>query len=242
MPSAFELIGNSFRFWRKQPVLTTVTIVLIWLPLLLQSLLTRGLEPMMKTQKLNAIIVSLLALLLVIALMAWGSACVLVIGKRMLGSAAGRSRTSFRAVRAQATGFVIPLLLTDILRTINTFLWSLLLLVPGIIYGTRTIFAPVIVVAEGISYRPALKRSKESVHGRTGRIFWRLLTFLLVLALPAGAFGAIVSMLDPANLLTFLGLQLLSTCFTAAMTTMFNLSLIALYGELRVMVDREIKL
>jgi hypothetical protein len=244
MPSPFALIGLAWGFWQKQPALHTVTAVLLWLPLLLQAALVRALDPWMETQSAattNAILISFLSLLLVSVVLTWGNACVLIVSKRLLGSAAGRSRTSFKAVRRQGRGFILPLILTEILRTCMTILWALLLIIPGIIYTVRTAFASVIVVAEGIAYRPALKRSIETVRGRTWAVFWRLLALGLILGVPPSALAIIADQTIELPLLADVAVDLVATGLTAAAATMFLLSVTALYGELRILADREVK-
>ena len=70
-----------------------------------------------------------LALSLVIT---WGTACVLLVGKRLMEKKAGRTRSSFKAVRTQAKRFVITLFLTDILRGCFIFFWSLIYIIPAL--------------------------------------------------------------------------------------------------------------
>jgi hypothetical protein len=63
-----------------------------------------------------------------------------------------------------------------------------LLIIPGIIWGTRYIFAPYLVIMEGIGGREALSRSKAITKGRLGGVFGREfvlgLLFFLVITIP----------------------------------------------------------
>jgi hypothetical protein len=115
----------------------------------------------------------------------WGTACILSIGKRLLQAKSGRTRSSFKTVRTQASATFVPLLLTSILRSILIILWSILLIVPGIIYFFRTAFYPVIVVCEGMAYRPALKQCIELSRGKFWSITGTVLGLSVLTLLPA---------------------------------------------------------
>lgn len=54
----------------------------------------------------------------------WGQACTLIVAKRLVASPAGRTRTSFSAVRAQAKKYIGALFLTELLRSCITILYS----------------------------------------------------------------------------------------------------------------------
>ncbi len=57
--------------------------------------------------------------------------------------------------------------------------------VPGMFLGVAMVFAPVVVVAEGLAGWPALRRSTELVSGRWGAVALRLFVAGLLSALPA---------------------------------------------------------
>ena len=63
----------------------------------------------------------------------------------------------------------------------------LLLVVPGIIFSVWLAFSAYVFIDEGLKGRQALKRSKQLVKGRAGKILWRLLFlglfYLLVILL-----------------------------------------------------------
>jgi hypothetical protein len=63
-----------------------------------------------------------------------------------------------------------------------------LLIIPGIIWGIRYIFAPYLVIMEGIGGRKALSRSRNITEGRLGGVFVRELVvgllFFLVITIP----------------------------------------------------------
>lgn len=236
MPSPFALIGDAWEFARKQPALRWVGIWLIFLPLLGINVLSL-LMPPLDAAPGNVALGFGLGIFLLSLLMLWGDACVLLIGKRLLASSAGRSRTSFSAVRDQATGFVLPLLITDIIRSGMTILWGLLLIVPGIIYSVRTVFAPVIIVAEGKAYRLALRRSQDVVRGRTGTTLLMLLGLAVTLFLPLHALSlglgwALDATVPEPHLLASIGLEAILSAVHAFCIIIYTLTIILLYGEL----------
>ena len=144
--------------------------------------------------KAGVITIVFLAALLIALWMSWGISCVLTVGKRLLKSSAGRSRTSFKAVQKQARPFVVPLVMTDLLRDCIMMLWSVPfvlvaislamtfdslyygliagpLLLPTVIFATRTLFYDIILVAERKEFRDALRSSAKLVKGQTPVIF-----------------------------------------------------------------------
>jgi uncharacterized membrane protein len=128
------LISSSWQFYRKQPALNSVLLWLLIVPGTLQEALTfipweRG---VLHENGLDQAAYAITSLALSI-LSLWGLAAVLLVGKRMIQNRAGRSRTSFRAVRTQSLRYVVPLLLTSILRGFATLYWSLLFIIPAIL-------------------------------------------------------------------------------------------------------------
>jgi hypothetical protein len=121
MTPALRFAATSWTFLWRQPALGRVAALLAFLPLVVMYTLdvSVGGTPAEQT----AVIVVLF--LAAYALLTWGTACTLVVGKRLLQAKAGRTRTSFKAVQGQARGFVAPLLLTDILRACIALFWSL---------------------------------------------------------------------------------------------------------------------
>ncbi len=182
------------------------------------------------------IVIALPLLVIVFYCIFWGQASVLMVAKRMLISPAGRTRSSFKAVRNEAKKFIAALLLTELLRSAITFLLMLLLIVPGIIYSIRTIFYDIIMIEEGkVQYgRPLLQKSKNVVTGRTWHVFLTVLGFSLCIFLPVGIVdGAIVLLLTAADerLAT---LAMVLTDFIDAFASMFFLiCTVSLYATLK---------
>jgi hypothetical protein len=76
-----------------------------------------------------------------------------------------------------------PLLLVNVLVFVFVFLWTLLLIIPGIIFGVYYSFAGWVLVFEGYKGRNALKRSKELVKGNWWGVFGRYMFLYLALFL-----------------------------------------------------------
>lgn len=234
------LIRSSWDFLRRQPALVSVTAWMLFLPMLAVDALGSVLEGDMIPADIRtegSIAVSLLMFFASLVAV-WGQCCVFVAGRRMLQTKAGRARTSFRAVASQAKGFVIPFILTYLLRTCITLLWSLLLVVPGIVYAFRTLFTPVIVVGENIAYRAALKRSKEAVKGNAWPILKTLaLLVALLFAVPFAIIAAAALPL-PETPLASLAVLVVSDVWLAVAVTLLNLSLIQMYERYRAPLPR----
>lgn len=197
MPNLFSVFGQSWDFCRKQSALMQAAFWLLFLPALVGQFLT-DYQIANKTMLGNRPEISLLLVLcqIVIALLTlWGTACVLSVGKRLLQTKAGRAKTSFAIVRSQGAAVFVPLLLTGILRTIFGFLWTLLLIIPGIIYMIRTAFYPIIVVCEGVAYRPALKQCLELSKGRFWQIAGTIVGLGVLTLVPAQLISAILLMM-----------------------------------------------
>jgi len=164
----------------------------------------------------------------------WGVACTLVVGRRMIKSKAGRARTSFSVVRKEGGKYVLNLLITGILRDIFSFLWGLLLIIPGIIYALRTAFYHVVIVCEDSGYRASLKRSKEVVKGHTWTAFLYLFGLGFVMFLPviliSGILGEVVSAFD-SRLLP--AVYIISSVLMSLAILIFTLSTVLLYAEIK---------
>lgn len=245
MPSAFAIIGSAWSFYKKQPVLNAVAFWLLFAPNALLHALD-GFSEMLFAQTMPtnmaevsanpvALAVSIPLAIGVIYASLWGQACVLVIGKRMINSPAGRNRTSFAAVREQSRKYIFPLFVTQILRSCIGLLWMLALIVPGIIYGVRTVFYDILIVSEDAPYgREALRRSIALVKGRTGEIFWSVLVIGIAILVPAGISGELIikALTLSDERLGTLGI-LISDAIGAYAGMFFMLCVIALFAELK---------
>lgn len=226
-------LRSAWTFASSQPALKSVGFWLIFLPLLGVNVLVRFADVLRQESSDMSNVLALIVLALFTGvLLVWGTACVILIGKRLLRSGAGRSRTSFRAVAKQASGFVIPLLLTGILRSCITTLWAILLIIPGVIYNLSTIFYPVVVVCEGLSYRPALQRSKHILKGQWWSGVLRILWIAIVLFVPVHVVLGI-SELWVTDFATGLIVDLIGSAADAVLIVLFTLAMIVVYGDLK---------
>lgn len=236
MPSLVSITGESWDFARKQQAVLHVGWWFMVLPatvmFALQEFIRRN-EVLFNTQPDKALLAMLATMVCVLVLL-WGITCILSVGKRLLQAKAGRARTSFKAVRTQASNTFIPYLLTSALQSIFTFLWSLLLIIPGVIYSIRTIFTPVIVVCEGVYYAQALKRSRELVKGHTLEVLWKIIGIAIVTMLPAGFLSQICLILaQDAPLSIVIAGSIAAGIFTSIGLTLYLFSLIQLYDSYR---------
>ncbi len=226
-------LSSAWIFARSQPALRSVGFWLLFLPLFGMNVLVRFADVLRQEQSATANVLALVVVALFLGiLLVWGTACVTVIGKRLLQNRAGRSRTSFRAVAKQASSFVIPLLLTGILRSCITTLWAILLIIPGIIYNLSTIFYPVVVVCEGLSYRPALQRSKQILKGQWWSGVLRILWIAIVLFTPVHVVLALLEV-STNDFLRGLALDFIGSAADAFLIIIFTLAMIVVYGELK---------
>jgi hypothetical protein len=96
---------------------------------------------------------------------------------------------------ATARGRMWSVLLVVFLSGLATVGGFILLIIPGIIFYTRFLFSPAVVVLEGTRGREAMRRSWRLVKGRTGKIF---LTIFLA-GLLVGVIGGVLTL--PAGLI-----------------------------------------
>lgn len=248
LQSPFALIGSAWGFYRKQPVLNEIAFWLFFLPVAAVDAFQGvvGMASIVGAQDIEEVTISSMngmevamtipLVAVVLYFMFWGQACTLMVSKRMLSSPAGRTRTSFSAVRAQAKKYIAPLFLTEVLRTAFTFFWALLLFVPGVIYSVRTLFYDIIMIENGkVAYgRPALQKSKDIVVGRTWDILWRLVIIGISIFLPIGLIDGVIegTLLTIDTRLDTLVL-VLQDFINAFASMFFIVACVALYSDLK---------
>ncbi len=139
--SSLSAIKESWEFYKKQPALNGVLLWFFIIPSYATDLVIRLLDPFdplgaESVQKFFGLydpykFSLLLALLLIFFISMWGVASILLVGKRLVQSKAGRSRTSFHSVAGDSLPLVTPLFFTSVLRTCITLYWSLLFIIPA---------------------------------------------------------------------------------------------------------------
>ncbi len=131
----FRLLAESWDFLFSQPALFHVLVWLLIVPGILLDLID-----LYWPESSDASIQQIgmmgygLAQFLLAFLFFWGYASVLLVGRRMVKSKAGRSRTSFKAVRRESLRTIIPLFFTGLLRAIITLEWMFLAAIPGLLF------------------------------------------------------------------------------------------------------------
>lgn len=190
MPTVFSLIGTSWKFMHSQPVLWRIMIILFFLPLLVNDLIAIFFNAFIENYtfayliELVIFLIIVLSLLLIISyFMSWGEAAVMLVARKLVDEKAGRPSSSFKMIARQSRKYAMPILLASILLYCFTLYWSLLLIIPGIIYITRAGFYSMVIVYEDLQYRNSLRRSRELVIGHTWTVFARclgLFSFILV--------------------------------------------------------------
>lgn len=245
MSSPLTIIASAWNFYKKQPVLNEIAFWMFFLPIAFIDALVGIAETVsaqgetgidLETMTAMEIVIMIPIVLVLLFFLFWGQACVLTVCKRMVASPAGRNRTSFKAVRSQAKKFIGALFLTEILRGALTLLWSLLLIVPGIIYSIRTGFYGIMMVEEGkvIYGRETLKKSSALVKGHTWDIFWRMLVVGLIIFIPTALFsgGIILGLTAFDERLVTLGIVL--TDFIESFVSVFYMiCMVAIYADLK---------
>jgi hypothetical protein len=168
-------------------------------------------------------------ILLVGYLLLWGTANAAAV------QAISGETTSFGKACRRFLGILRPASFATVIFTLALFLYTLLLVVPGIIYYLRrSLYLPVLLVEGGeMGGRAALKRSKKLViggDGRTGRIFAASLIFTVMgLALNWG-----FRMLLPASLTgTFVG-SMISLLPQTLLTPVHAIAIVLIYYDARV--------
>ncbi len=132
MPSrlpTLSLLGQAWAFYRKNAVFNAILLWLAVIPLTAVQVLGPLLAPEEPRLKLAF---DIALLVFQVFLLAWSSAAVLLVGKRMIQNRAGRSRTSLRSVVQESAPSVLPLLLTGLLRACIVLQYSLLFILPAI--------------------------------------------------------------------------------------------------------------
>ncbi len=105
---------------------------------------------------------------------------------------------------AGTSQLIWPMIYTTLLIFLIVFAGSLLLIIPGLIFGVWYAFANYIIVAEGKLGMGALMASKELVINRWWKIFWRLIAPFVVYSIIFYVIGTLST-----NLINFLVKQIL---------------------------------
>ena len=116
----------------------------------------------------------------------WGTACTFALNKTL---AKQENKVAERTLRLghifpQAREVFVPLFITSLLYYIFGALWTILFIVPGIIYGIKAFFYGPIIVWEGKRYRDALKESMKLTQRHEWYILYCLICVALLIYIP----------------------------------------------------------
>ncbi|TSC58929.1 MAG: hypothetical protein Greene041619_307 [Candidatus Peregrinibacteria bacterium Greene0416_19] len=272
--SPFSILAEAWMFFRKQPALNAVLVAFLILPGWGINIFVRLSDPddllsvttagrfLARTDPYH--IIPLVLSLVLLILYFWGMAGVLLVGKRMIQNRAGRSRSSFAAVRRGSARLVLPLLLTHLLRFCFGLYWGLLFIIPATIlfFANRSIFLPLLLplllpailyqirtslftaalAAEGKAYREALRRSRDITRGHLLITVGNLFVIGAILFLAAGIVGAlatgILGTIDPRFLVTADLVDVTAQSFAILLS---SLATIELFGRLREAREGKVK-
>lgn len=245
MPNVFNIIGDAWTFFNKQPVLNHVVLWLMTLPMAISLSLSwlqdwhpvfKDAETTTAAKEVFLVVSVLLGQLILSLILIWGTACLLVVGKKLLGNSAGRSRSSFRKVRQEAGKFVANIFLTGILRACITILWSILFIIPGIIYALRTYFYQIAIVCEKKEFRGALQQSKTVVAGKTWTVLWYALGLSIILFGPVGLVSSLlIGLVEALDARMIIPIYVIVSGLWSLAGATFTLSTIILYKHLKKM-------
>ena len=131
----FRLLAETWEFVFHQPALFSVLLWLLIVPGILLDLIDLYWPESndASIQQIGMVGYGLAQFLLAF-LFFWGVASILLVGRRMVKSKAGRSRTSFKAVRRESLRMILPLFFTYLLRSIITLEWMFLAAIPGLLF------------------------------------------------------------------------------------------------------------
>ncbi len=233
MPTISTLLASAWAEYRRLPVYNDIVLWLIALPSFGISIIERlgGVgDPYwpdyIAPDGVRWPLFGILLLLNIVII--WGAATTLVAAEHP-----GKTHT-FGALHKQAAPFIVPILLTEVLRVCLTLLWALVLIVPGFIYSLRTMLAQPIIVAEKLAYRPALQRSIQLVKGRSWEVARVIIGTSLLLFLPigfvTGLIEAVFTAADPRLLALSDALQ---AAVSGIASAVYIIVLVATYRHLK---------
>lgn len=140
-------------------------------------------------------------------------------------------KEAFMMAKAKAWTF----LGTSLLATLFIFLWTLLLVIPGIIMGIYYAFVTWMVLEENLSGSQALKRSKSLVKGYWWAVFGRLILPSSVLLVALGILSFFMVAEDGTGQSSY---DLISQIISLAATPFFIAYSYNIYKSLRAIKDK----
>ena len=235
MPNLFAFIATGWELYKKQPVLNRITLWILFPAMWLSSILNNPVLSPLSSNDTALFPLGLIGAVIIIVLVSVGQVSTLLVAKRLLGHPAGRNRTSIRQVLKQSQGLIIPLLLTGVLRACFTFLWGLLLIIPGIMYYIRTYFYDVFIVSEHQMYRRGLRASTTLAQEKTLTILLYIIGMYCILFVPVHILSYVLNtILAPQAPVTYIAVHAIDSILIAYATMFELLTKTAFMKELNV--------
>lgn len=143
-------------------------------------------------------------------------------------------RTIFQSGMGEVSGNVLLSRFPAVPVHCFAFFYLLPLLIPAAVYMLRTMLFDVIIGAEGLTYREALRRSQEVIRKRFWKTVFSVLGVVLILGIPAGLLSWGASSLQQASFpdMPVVGQGAIDVVLRFALL-IFALSMIGLFGKLR---------
>lgn len=163
---------------------------------------------------------------LVAAFVAWGAVVIAV-----SDICVGNKPSVERSYRKIFSGLLGRLALVGTLQTLVILIGLALCVVPGVIALLWFMFAPPVVMLEGLGGIQALKRSKQLAQGHLGRNFLVLLVTMIIGGVVGGLIGGIFGLLGMVQSFAY---RLVLVAVQTLITPFSIIAMILLYYDLRV--------
>lgn len=180
--TASEIVEKSWEIYKKNWRQLLPYMLLLFLPSIVLSIIGAISFFLTAYVPASALINSLIILVIVAAGLVFGLWASIALAQALKKIVQNQSTEDWRAVFAGNSRYLWPVIYTSLLVAIIVFAGTLLLIIPGIIFGVWYSFCFYQVIFEDKKGTGALKESKKLVMGRWWGILWRLLV-------PAFTFG-----------------------------------------------------
>jgi hypothetical protein len=166
-------------------------VVAVGVPIAILRTLQNGGQMEKDLVNLLTVLVIVIAVVYMIYLMIWLQASLILLVKNRA------TEMEPKAIMANAKSYLWSYLGTSLLAGFLTLLWTLLFIIPGVIFGVYYIFAEYIVIDKGVGGMKALRLSKEYVKGKWWQVFLALLGLVAAGVLASWALQAVAAVSGP---------------------------------------------
>ncbi|MCX6795654.1 MAG: hypothetical protein NT165_02955 [Candidatus Falkowbacteria bacterium] len=197
----FDLFENSWKmYWSNFKNLVTISLygLLAILAIFAGVALIAGLATLFLMKGQDSMVLSVVIKVLIVIIALATLALAIWYSTRAKAATYLLIKNGFSSVKSsweESKGLFTPFFLLSLLVLVLVLLWSILLIIPGIIFAVFYSFAVIIFIFEGKKGMSAIKASKELVKGYWWATFGRLVflgfalyLFSLIVGLPGAAF------------------------------------------------------